>query len=77
LNYFLPSFLGGVPRKYIWFSQDASARQIDKFVALVEEKKVNVVVERVFDLEETLDAFDFVASRSAKGKIIVKVGGEI
>ena len=47
----MPVFLGGTPRKYIWFQQNATPKQLDLLMSLVEEGKTKAVVDKVFEID--------------------------
>lgn len=75
-NFFWPRILGGVPRKYLWFQQNAKPHQQDLLVSLIEEGKLKGVVDKVYDFEDAVQAYEYVESKRARGKVIVKVEKE-
>lgn len=50
----LPAVAGGVPRKYIMFSAPLSGEGAKTLAGLVEEGKLNIVVDSIFSLEDAL-----------------------
>ncbi|KAF2493543.1 NAD(P)-binding protein [Lophium mytilinum] len=72
-NLFLPRWLGGTPRKFIGLgvpSTNEHAAAIAKFAA---EGKVKTVVDKVFDLEDVIEAYKLLGSMRARGKIIIRI----
>lgn len=51
----------------------ASAIQIDKITQLVESDKLKAVIDKIFPLEETLNALLFVENGRTKGKVVIKI----
>ncbi|GAA5899183.1 hypothetical protein JCM6882_009277 [Rhodosporidiobolus microsporus] len=69
----LPSFLGGVPRKYVFgmFKPgEGELREIGEFVG---EGKLKPIIDEVFPFEQALRAYDRQKSGRAKGKVVVSV----
>ena len=46
---------------------------LQEFIDLVERKILKVPIDRVFKLDEIVDAHKYMESNQAKGKIVVKV----
>jgi NADPH:quinone reductase-like Zn-dependent oxidoreductase len=51
----------------------ANGRQLSEITALIDQGVIRPVVERVFPLESTQEALDFVEKGRAKGKVVVNV----
>jgi NADPH:quinone reductase-like Zn-dependent oxidoreductase len=51
----------------------ANGTQLSEITSLIEQGVIRPVVERVFPLESTKDALDYVEKGRAKGKVVVKV----
>lgn len=51
----------------------ASGEQLRKITALIDSRVIRPVVDRVFPFESTPDAWAYVETGRAKGKVIVKV----
>ncbi|KAM0424331.1 hypothetical protein ACHAPT_010477 [Fusarium lateritium] len=49
-----PSFLGGVPRKYVTFSAPLTGANAERLASLAEEGKMRVFVDSTFDLQDAL-----------------------
>ncbi|KAJ5691923.1 hypothetical protein N7462_001346 [Penicillium macrosclerotiorum] len=72
-NWFLPTWLGGVPRRYIVFSTPPTRMATIHVVDLIEKRGLRVSVDSVFDMENALDAYVRIATKRARGKVVVKV----
>ena len=53
-NLIWPRFLGGTPRKYIMQQTNPDAHTMQYLIKLVEDGKLVVVVDRVFEMEDAL-----------------------
>jgi NADPH:quinone reductase-like Zn-dependent oxidoreductase len=53
-NLLWPRFLGGTPRNYVFQQTNPVADTMQYLIKLVEEGKLNVVIDRVFEMEEAL-----------------------
>jgi len=71
----LPSFLGGIPRKFKQTGLDDS--RMEEFgqlvTRLVKEDKLHPVVDRTFKFEEAVEAYEYLVAGRALGKVNVKV----
>ena len=61
----------GISYRYL-FMQPHGA-ELKELATLIDEKKVEVIVDRVFSWRETKEAFAYLESGRAKGKIVVRV----
>ncbi|OGE48959.1 hypothetical protein PENARI_c024G06274 [Penicillium arizonense] len=75
LNSLLPTWLGGVPRRYIMFSTPPSRDDAVYLARLIEEGRVRIPVDSVFDIEDAVRAYERIATKRARGKVVVKVHG--
>jgi NADPH:quinone reductase-like Zn-dependent oxidoreductase len=73
LNTFLPTWLGGVPRRYIAFSTPPAHDPTVYLARLVEEGSLRIPVDSIFDMEDALRAYERIATKRARGKVVVKV----
>ncbi len=73
LNRFLPTWLGGVPRRYITFSTPPTRDAAVYMARLVEEGRVRIPVDSVYEMEDVVAAYERVASKRARGKVVIKV----
>lgn len=53
-NLLWPRFLGGTPRKYIFQQTNPNKERLEYLVKLVEEGKLTVTIDQVFDMEDAL-----------------------
>jgi NADPH:quinone reductase-like Zn-dependent oxidoreductase len=53
-NMICPQFLGGTPRKYIFQQTNPTQDRLRYLVRLVEEKKLKVIIDQVFEMEDAL-----------------------
>lgn len=72
-NLFLPTWLGGVPRRYITFSTPPTRDAAVYMSQLVKEGRVRIPVDSVYDMEDAVAAYERVASKRARGKVVIKV----
>ncbi|KAJ6172850.1 hypothetical protein N7485_005662 [Penicillium canescens] len=73
LNSWLPTWLGGVPRRYIMFSTPPARDDAVYLARLIEEGRVRIPVDSVFDIEDAVHAYERIATKRARGKVVVKV----
>jgi NADPH:quinone reductase-like Zn-dependent oxidoreductase len=70
----LPSFLGGGKRKYEMYNiahGPADLKQLGQWIA---EKKIRVVIEETYELEDLPKAFEKLKKGRNAGKLVVHVG---
>ncbi|OCK84213.1 NAD(P)-binding protein [Lepidopterella palustris CBS 459.81] len=72
-NAWLPTAIGGVPRKYCMFNTVLNMRMAGVVADLVDERKLRTVIAEVFEMENALKAYDLLLSQRARGKVVVKV----
>lgn len=72
-NTFLPTWLGGVPRRYSMFSSPPSRDDAVYIARLVEEGKLRIPVDGVFGFEDLVGAYERIGSKRARGKVVVQV----
>ncbi|KAJ5105729.1 hypothetical protein NUU61_003076 [Penicillium alfredii] len=72
-NSWLPTWLGGVPRRYIIFSTPPARDDAVYVARLIEEGRMRIPVDSVFDMEDAVSAYERIASKRARGKVVVKV----
>lgn len=73
-NTLLPTWLGGVPRRYITFSTPPAHDDNVYLIQLMEEGRLRVPVDSIFDMEDAVSAYERIATKRARGKVLVKVG---
>jgi len=72
-NTWWPTWLGGVPRRYIIFSTPPTKDDAVVLIKLVEEGKLKVSVDSVFSMENAIRAYERIATRRARGRVVVQV----
>ncbi|CAK7209390.1 hypothetical protein SBRCBS47491_000425 [Sporothrix bragantina] len=72
-NMFLPSWLGGVPRRYMFFSSPPLRDDAVYLAQLLGEGKLKVPVDSVFDMKDLLAAYERISTKRARGKVVIKV----
>lgn len=72
-NTWWPTRLGGVPRRYVMFTTPPSKDDAVVLLKLVEEGKLKISVDSVFSMEDAIRAYERVATKRARGRVIVKV----
>lgn len=58
---------------YSFLFMKANGKQLEQIGNLLESKAIKPVVDKVFSFERTNDAFDYMESGHAKGKVVVKI----
>lgn len=72
-NSWLPSWLGGVPRRYIMFSTPMARDDAVYLARLIEEGHLRISIDSVFDMEDAVRAYERITTKRARGKVVVKV----
>ena len=72
-NTWWPTWLGGVPRRYVMFSTPPSKDDAVVLLKLVEEGKLKISVDSVFSMEDAIKAYERVATKRARGRVVIKV----
>ncbi|KAJ5494377.1 Polyketide synthase enoylreductase [Penicillium fimorum] len=72
-NNCLPTWLGGVPHRYIMFSTPPSCDDAVYLARLIEEGRLHIPVDSVFGMTDALRAYERIATKRARGKVVVKV----
>ena len=54
-NWFWPTLLGGVPRKYLFHSTMPDRKVEEELMQLLDEGKIRVIVEKVYPMEDILE----------------------
>ncbi|OJD13470.1 hypothetical protein AJ78_06081 [Emergomyces pasteurianus Ep9510] len=70
---FFPSFLGGGPGGYSLVRTGSSKTRIEKVRRLVEEGKLGVVIDSVWEMGDVLKAYERSMTKHTKGKVVVKI----
>jgi NADPH:quinone reductase-like Zn-dependent oxidoreductase len=73
-NTWWPTWLGGVPRRYIMFSTPISKDGTTHVARLVEEGKVRILIDSVWKMEDVVKAYARIATKRGRGRVIIKVG---
>ncbi len=59
--------------QYRYYFMHGSGRDLAELAALVDQGKLHVVVDRVFEFDRIAEAFAYLEQGHAKGKVIVKM----
>ncbi|KAK1820046.1 zinc ion binding [Friedmanniomyces endolithicus] len=73
MNTWCPTWLGGVPRRYAFFTTVPTQDDALVLVKMVEEGELKAAVDSVFEMEDAIQAYERVATRRARGRVVVKV----
>lgn len=73
-NTWCPTWLGGVPRRYTMFSTSLSKDAATYMARLVDEGKVRILIDSVWDMEDLVKAYARIATKRARGKVVIKIG---
>lgn len=75
LKSFLPTFLGGTPRKFTTLNLSPSGDLMREVVRSYEEGKIkSIPIDSEYSMEDVLDAYDRVISKRSRGKVIIRIG---
>lgn len=74
--FFLPRWLGGGKRKFSFVSASPNAEQYVQIAKWMEEGKVKVEIEKMYELEDAGKGYKRLKSGRVRGKLVVKVAGE-
>ena len=61
------------PQKDVRFVYTASREDLVSLAALIEARKLTTVIDRTYRLDQTREAMTYIASRHAKGKVVILV----
>ncbi|MCE9501401.1 MAG: NADP-dependent oxidoreductase [Leptospira sp.] len=61
----------GVQYKHLLMKANGS--QLEKIASLVEEKKIKPLIDKVYSLEKTKEAFEYCMQGHARGKVIIRI----
>ncbi|KAJ5961135.1 Polyketide synthase enoylreductase [Penicillium vulpinum] len=73
LNSWLPTWLGGVQRRFIMFSTPPARDDAVYLARLIEEGRLRIPVDSVFEMKDAIRAYERIATQRARGKVVVKV----
>lgn len=73
LNSWLPTWLGGVPRRYIMFSTPPACDDAVYLAHLIVEGRLHIPVDSIFEMQDAIRAYERIATKRARGKVVVKV----
>ena len=72
-NAWWPTWLGGVPRRYVMFTTPPTKDDAVVLIRLVEEGKLEISVDSVFSMEDAVRAYERLATMRARGRVVVKI----
>lgn len=73
VNMVRPVWLGGVPRRYIFFSNTPDMGELLDLVGMVERGELEVLIDSEFAFEDLMRAYERVTSKRARGKVLIRV----
>ncbi|KAH6869494.1 hypothetical protein B0T10DRAFT_418501 [Thelonectria olida] len=76
MNSWRPTWLGGIPRPYILFSNTPNMPEVLTLVEMVEQGKLNVILDSEFAMEDLMKGYERVTSKRARGKVLIRVHAE-
>jgi len=59
--------------RYFRYMTESSGEQLAQITPMIEQGKIKPVIDRVFDFEQGIEAFEYLVAGRAKGKVIIKV----
>lgn len=54
LGMYLPTWLGGVPRRYVFHSTQPEAERRDRVLQLVKDRKLKPIIDKIYDMEDAI-----------------------
>nr|A0A8F4NVX8.1 RecName: Full=Medium chain reductase pydE; AltName: Full=Pyrrocidines biosynthesis cluster protein E [Acremonium sp.]QXF14604.1 PydE [Acremonium sp.] len=73
MNSWCPTWLGGVPRPYILFSNTPDMQGVLSLVEMVQQGKLKVHIDSEFEMEDLIKAYERVTSKRARGKVLIRI----
>ncbi|KAK2052427.1 NAD(P)-binding protein [Colletotrichum caudatum] len=74
MNATRPTWLGGTPRQYIFFSNTPNMREVLTLVEMVEKGELEVILDSEFAMTDLMQAYERVTSKRARGKVLIRMG---
>lgn len=68
-----PSWLGGAGRKSTFILRKDDHKELAKLASWLAEGKLKTIIEKVYTLEESAEAFERLRSGRTRGKLVIKV----
>ncbi|EHY57006.1 zinc ion binding [Exophiala dermatitidis] len=73
VNRYLPRLLGGIPRKFYFYSATPTGEDTGKIIEMAEKGEVKPAVDSVWKWEDAIKAYERAKSQRARGKIVIEV----
>ncbi|KAK2030766.1 NAD(P)-binding protein [Colletotrichum zoysiae] len=73
MNTTCPTWLGGIPRQYIFFSNTPNMRDVLTLVEMVEKGELKVMLDSEFAMTDLMQAYERVTSKRARGKVLIRI----
>lgn len=72
-----PGVLGGGKRPYVFLTCKSHREDYEGLGEMMKEGRVKTVVEKVVGIEELPEAFERIKTGRVRGKVVVRIGGEV
>ncbi|XWW97945.1 hypothetical protein V2A60_005941 [Cordyceps javanica] len=76
MNISCPTWLGGIARPYIFFSNTPNVYDVLNLVEMVEQGNLKVNLDSEFAIEDLMKAYERATSKRARGKVLIRIRGE-
>ncbi|RYP78199.1 hypothetical protein DL771_000676 [Monosporascus sp. 5C6A] len=76
MNSSCPTWLGGIPRPYILFSNTPNIQEVLTLVEMMEQGRLKVILDSEFAIEDLMKAYERVTSKRARGKVLIRIHAE-
>ena len=76
MNTWRPTWLGGVPRRYIMFSNPGSIPDALTLVEMVNQGKLTILLDSEWAMEDLMKGYQRAISKRATGKVLIRIHGE-
>ncbi|RYP17901.1 hypothetical protein DL765_004220 [Monosporascus sp. GIB2] len=76
MNSSCPTWLGGIPRPYILFSNTPNIHEVLTLVEMVEQGRLKVILDSELAMEDLIKAYERVTSKRARGKVLIRIRAE-
>nr|XP_036574423.1 uncharacterized protein CTRU02_15606 [Colletotrichum truncatum]KAF6780854.1 hypothetical protein CTRU02_15606 [Colletotrichum truncatum] len=73
MNTWRPTWLGGIPRPYIFFSNTPKIHEVLSLVEMANQGRLKVILDSEFDVEDLIPAYERVMSKRARGKVLIRM----
>ena len=60
-------------RDFAWSFMQQNGKALAIITALIEQEKIKPVIDRIYPLEQLIDAHEYMESRRVRGKVVISI----